>query len=699
MKKLDFLSDEFLRKYEGVESPLSPLGEFVYLRTYSRYLPEKGRRENWLETCKRVVNYNVGLGYKFAEKEGLKINHEEFVKEAEFFFDNIFNLRTFCSGRTLWVGGTPNAEMFPLANYNCSFIQIETLKDYSEMFYMLMLGSGVGFRILPEDVEKLPTFRSNVYVAHDEYKPIPKGKRLNNTSLEISNLGQATITVGDSREGWVTALETYFELLTSHLYKDVTFILFNYDNVRPEGERLVRFGGQASGYKSMMNMIQKIHDIIYDKEHKTTTKKLKPIDALDIGNIIAENVVSGGVRRSSQIALFSGEDTEVLNAKNDIYTVDSEGNWSTNEDLLHRRMSNNSVLAFEKPSRETLHNYFTTIRYSGEPGFINAKNASSRRENFKGLNPCAEILLDSKQCCNLTTNNLLSYVDDKGVLDTIALIKGLKLSTRIGIRMTLVDLEMEEWNKKQKRDRLIGVSLTGYQDMVGATNMSVLEQKILLRAMRQAVKAEAERYAKELGINTPLLATTVKPEGTISLLPGVSPGVHFPHAKTYIRRVRISAFDPLCKLVESLNYPVFPEVGQDEVSCKTKVIEFPAKSPTRRTKFDVSAIEQLEIYKMFMENWTDHNTSITISVRDNEWEDVEQWVWDNWDSIVGVSFLSLDDNYYPLLPYEETSYEDYVNRVAQMRQFSAEDLALFEEKETDLDIGNEGCEGGVCPIR
>jgi adenosylcobalamin-dependent ribonucleoside-triphosphate reductase len=293
---------------------------------------------------------------------------------------------------------------------------------------------------------------------------------------------------------------------------------------------------------------------------------------------------------------------------------------------------------------------------------------------------------------------MMGFVEN-GKLNKKKLYRAFELSARIGVRMTLVDLEIPAWDAQQKKDRLIGCSMTGYFDMVDATNMSKEEQRKLLKTLKRIVRKTVDAYAKELGINPPLLATTIKPEGTISQLPTVSSGIHRSHAPYYIRRVRISAHDPLAKVAMALGYPVFPETGQTWENASTLVIEFPVKSSAKTVKSDVSAIEQLETYKMFQECYTEHNTSITVTVKPHEWEEVEQWVWDNWDSIVAVSFLPADDAVYPLMPYEEITEEEYLRRKAQMKPFDASLLTKFEKYPTDLDIGTDGCESGVCPIR
>ena len=221
-----------------------------------------------------------------------------------------------------------------------------------------------------------------------------------------------------------------------------------------------------------------------------------------------------------------------------------------------------------------------------------------------------------------------------------------------------------------------------------------------MRSLRESAKLAAEQYAETLKSTKPLLVTTIKPEGTLSQLPVVSSGVHYSHSPYYIRRIRVNAKDPIVQVCEELGYPIKAEVGQEYETAKTKVVEFPVKSPEGRTKYDVSAIEQLENYKMFMENYIDHNCSITVHVRDNEWEEVEQWMWDNWDDVVAVSFLSLDDSFYELLPYESITKEQYEEMVASMRPFMPSLISKYEVEEVELEVtADPSCASGVCPVR
>ncbi|MEA3422525.1 MAG: ribonucleoside-triphosphate reductase, adenosylcobalamin-dependent [Bacillota bacterium] len=685
-KENRLLTDEFISKYKHMPAPMNQLGNFVYYRTYSRWLKDEKRREHWWETVRRAVEYNASLVPTTKD-------------EAERLFDNIFNLRQFLSGRTLWVGNTNVAKYYPMSNYNCSFQIIESFESFKEVFYLLMIGSGVGLRILTSDVEKLPKVRTDYELVHKDYTPVPRTEREDSTSLDFYFNNTVKITVGDSKEGWVQSLDFFFKLIYSNEYRDIKTVIVNYDNVRPKGEKLKSFGGTASGHESLKNMFEKINRVMKKAGLISQQKrvKLKAIDCLDIANIIGENVVVGGVRRTAEIVLLDADDKESIEAKSNLYKQ-IDGQWIVDKELLHRQMSNNSIYYTKKPSREMFHWQLEQMRYSGEPGWVNAEAGAKRRTNFQGVNPCAEILLDNRGLCNLTTVNVFAFVKEDQ-LDLNGLLNAQRMSARAAYRMTMVELELPLWNAVHERDKIIGCSLTGWQDMINAVKYSRAEEIELLQKLRTVATKEAEMYAMEIGSKVSLLVTTVKPEGTLSQLPTVSSGVHYSHSPYYIRRVRINAHDPLVSVCEDLGYPVFPEVGQDPETCKTKVVEFAVKSPEGVTKHDVSAIDQLENYKMFMEHYVDHNASITVHVREHEWKGVEEWVWKNWDGIVAISFLSFDDNFYEMLPYETITKEEYEERVLNMKPFRASLISKYEKEETEFDIGDDGCETGVCPVR
>lgn len=260
---MGILSEEFLEKYKNADSPLSNIGEFVYLRTYSRYLNDKKRRENWFETVLRTTEYNIELGLNFKKQHNLNINMDDEIKEAQLLFDNLFNLRTFTSGRTLYMGGTDIVRQYPLSNFNCCFTMIERYHDFVDVFYLLMIGAGVGVRIDKELIGKMPYIRK-VSLESRYNKDVRSNlskSQIENTLLEVDE-DTAVIKVGDSKEGWCNALEIYFNLLTEKRYGNIEKLIIDYSFVRPAGERLMRFGGRASGYKSLKRMFDKIDKVI-----------------------------------------------------------------------------------------------------------------------------------------------------------------------------------------------------------------------------------------------------------------------------------------------------------------------------------------------------------------------------------------------------------------------------------------------------
>lgn len=299
---------------------------------------------------------------------------------------------------------------------------------------------------------------------------------------------------------------------------------------------------------------------------------------------------------------------------------------------------------------------------------------------------------------------MLAFVNKDGTYNKEQMLMAQELSARAGYRVTCIDLELPEWDMKQKRDRLLGVSLSGWVDFVNATKITKEEQRKLLNELRDVAIDSAKKIAKEVGGNESLLVTTIKPSGTSSTLFGESAGIHPSHSSWYTRRVRISVDDPLLKVVEELGYPVFNEVGQSDENCDTKVVEFYMQSPEGKTKYDFSAVEQLETYKMFMKEYVQHNASITVTVRnDKEWDEAKEWVWNNWDDdFVAVSFLSLDDSFYELLPYESITKEEYIKKVCSVKPFNQKLLEKYEVRdpeEDEFDFVDDACASGVCSVR
>lgn len=676
------LDDEFISQYKHKPSNMQPLGEFVFYRTYSRYLPEEKRREYWWETVRRAVEYNCSIVPTTKQ-------------EAQKLFDNVFNLRQFLSGRTLFTGGTEVSKKYGMQNFNCAMTIINDFEAYKDLLYLLLIGAGVGVRVKKSDVEKLPSIRGDIKFISKSYLPVASNKRIEYTSLQYEN-NTVEIVIGDSKEAWCQALDYFIKFFYLKEFNKVNTIIMNYDNIRPTGEKLKTFGGYSSGYKPFMDMIEKIYKILI--KDNNGYKKLKPIDCMDIANIIGIAVISGGVRRTSEVILFDYDDEEIRTSKTNLYKRNEDGEFEIDHEISHRRMSNNTIQYDRKPTREQLHQHMQEMRFSGEPGFQNIIAVKKRKPDADGGNPCMEILLKKNQMCNLTEVNVCGFVED-GALNYEAIYEAQRLSARAGYRMACIEFELHKWNNINKEDMLIGCGLTGWQDMVNATNMTVEEEIDLMKNLKRITDESADKIADEIGANKSKLTTTIKPSGSISQLPVVSSGLHFSHSPYYIRRVRINANDPLVNVVKELGYPIYPEVGQTSDNCDTVVIEFPVKAPIGKTKYDVSAIEQLEIYLRFMKYYVAHNASITVHVRNHEWDEVEQWVWDNWDDIVAVSFLSLDDSFYELMPYESITEEEYNIRKSNMKPFIPSLIQKYEVEETEFDLGQSECVGSVCPIR
>lgn len=810
---MEFLSREFVMDHvNNNPMPLTELGGFVYSRTYSRWLEDQGRREFWHETVKRALEYNFALEYSHMKDIGFEPNVKRMKEEAKELFENIYNTKQFPSGRTLWLGNGNEKinKDFVLGNFNCSFTNIEKWDDLAEVFYLLMVGTGIGIKSTKEMASKMPKIRTNVDLINDEYTPVLVDKRLEDTEMRVLKNGYAKIYVGDSKEGWVDALDTYLKILTQEQYENIHTISVSYDSVRPQGERLKTFGGTASGPEPLMEMFEGFDNTLKNKIDPTLDPietddkgygQVRPVHLLDMANLIGANVVVGGVRRTAEIFLFDADDYETMFAKygiNGIWTEDQYKHhlnvgqkldelgikpvWfedftthtrakldkmkienelygklsnakseqereEIQEELAkvaeltlpanprvgldHRRMSNNSIAFVEKPDETFMDMVFEMMQLEGEPGFVNLAEGARRileslgiedptEEQIKdkayqiGLNPCVEIILNSKNVCNLTTINVTAFVNEDGTLDKEGLVRAQELSARIGLRMTLATLELPEWDKTQSRDRLLGASLTGWKDAMGLLNYNQEQEDELKKLLFETARNEADKYSRQLRVNAPMFVTAVKPEGTLSQVAGgVSSGLHWAHSPYFYRRVRITSTDPLAKVAQELGWPIHAEVGtngfmdENELAkeeqleaARTWVITFPVKSGAEVTKDDVSVDDQFDNYYSFQEMYTEMNTSNTITVKPGEWKQAQKRVWDNWDNFVGVSFLSHDGGTYQLAPYEAITKEQYEKAKKAMKAFDEKLLIKYESSETELDEENiEECANGVCPIR
>ncbi|WP_165953237.1 ribonucleoside-triphosphate reductase, adenosylcobalamin-dependent [Deinococcus sp. S9] len=669
------LSQEFIDRYSHRQPEWGPLGQVVRLRTYARWLPDKQRRETWTETVARVVEYSLSLDALTDPRQKRQ--------EAEALFDAIWNLRALPSGRTLWVGGTEHTRRHAEANFNCSYTDLRSVDDLHDMVILLMNGVGVGFGVRPDEVAAFASQGElavcpNVVLQPYHYVGLPGTRDATEMTVETDALGTRThFAVGDSREGWAAFVRDFvYALLFCGKNHTITV---DFDAVRPKGTPLKTFGGYASGPEALMDFVKGAVSVFRG------ATEIRDIHLLDLCNLIGRMVVAGGTRRSAQIALGSPSSEGYLSAKT--------GEWY--QDFPWRSQSNNSIVFDEKPTRERLREVFASVMAFGEPGFINGASARRKRADWRGGNPCFEILLASKGFCNLVTLNLAHYASRP--LDLQQLKEDARLMTRHNLRVTEVFFQgiQAAWTEHQRRDRLLGVSFTGYDDLA-----SVIGEEVVLGALqevREHVGEVARDYAYVLRCPEPLLKTCTKPEGTISNLPGSSSGLHAAFAPYYIRRIRISDTDAVGKALDLLGVPNEP----DQFAPNTLVFEFPVATPAKRLTSDIPAVEQLTRYFNVMNAWVDHNASSTIYVAPEEVEDVIDLLMERWDEYVGVSFLPKAGGTYPQMPYEAITQEEYERRAAKMPRLDRleEIIAEIERMGMQATDDFEGCESGTCPVR
>lgn len=647
---------EASRKYFVRNGQDNDLGKFVYMRTYARWIEEEGRRETWIETVDRYVDF-------MRENMGDKLNEDEYnmVREA------ILKQEVMPSMRLLQFAGKA-ARATNVSAYNCSFIAPSSIKDFAEVMYISMCGTGVGFAVESQNIQMLPQIQ------------IQSGEALD------------THVVADSKEGWCDALTLGMETWFSG--KDITF---DYSAIRPAGARLKTIGGKSSGPEPLRNLL----DFARSKILSRQGRRLTNLNAHDILCKIGEVVVAGGVRRSAMISLSDLDDGAMRDAK--------KGQFYFTEP--QRSIANNSAVYDEKPSNETLMDEWTALikSGSGERGIFNrgslAKTLPDRRlkdwhENniiqngriygFVGTNPCAEIILQSKQFCNLS--EVIARADDTFE----SLERKIRVATLLGTyQSSLTDFPYlsKEWQENCERERLLGVSVTGQWDCDLARDPQVLQQ---LKDKSIAVNQE---YANRFGVNASTCITCVKPSGTVSQTVDCASGMHPRHAPYYIRRIRISATDALFKMLRDQGVPAHPEVGQNEANATTYVLEFPVKAPDGAiTKDDISALDQLEHWKTVKENYTEHNPSVTVSVGEDEWIGVLNWVNDNWDIVGGLSFLPRSNHVYQLAPYEEINKEQYEKLLKQFDKVDYSQLVAYERTDETEIKAQLACVGGSCEL-
>lgn len=643
------LSENVQKKVEESKQYFSnPLSEFVYYTSYSKWIDDEGRRESWVETVERFISFmRENLGNKYSEKD---------YKDVE---QGILTQQVIPSMRLLWASG-PAVRASQVAAYNCSFIAPTKFQDYAEIMYISMCGCGVGFSVEKSTVEKFPVIQPQ------------NGKK------------PKKFVVEDCKEGWADSISFAMEQWYAGFE-----VVFDYSKIRPKGARLKTMGGRASGPQPLIELHKFARGVVLSKQGR----KLDPIDVHDIICMIGQIVVAGGVRRSAMISLSDLDDTDMRDAKAGQF-------WNNHP---QRSMSNNSAIYTEKPTTFDFMDEWIALAKSGsgERGIFNRGGLKSqlparRWSKFKdfvegsGTNPCGEIILRSKQFCNLTS--IVARADDTEE----TLMEKIRLASILGTyqaSLTNFSYLSEEWKANCDDEALLGVSFTGYWDCD-----EIRKPEVLQNLRDYSVKVNSQ-YAKKLKINPSTCITCVKPSGNSSQLLDTSSGMHPRHAKYYIRRVRVSANDPIFNLLKDQGVPYNPEVGQSEGTAYTYVLEFPVKAPDNAvTKNDLTALDLLEHWKNIKLNFTEHNPSCTVSVSNSEWIDVAQWVYTNWEDIGGLSFLPRNDHVYQLAPYEECDEAKYLELIEKTKNIDFSKLVRYENNDQTKGSKELACVSGACEL-
>ena len=634
--------------------------DFIHLSRYSRWLENENRRETWEETVDRYFN--------FFEKH-LKDNHN-YVEDKEVVEElraAVLNLEVMPSMRALMTAGTA-LERENVAGYNCSFVAMNNLKSFDEILYVLMCGTGVGFSVERDFVNKLPTLAEEFSESH------------------------TTIVVQDSKLGWAKAYRELVSLLVNGQVPK-----WDLSKVRPAGARLKTFGGRASGPEPLEDLFR----FTVDSFSKAAGRKLNSIEVHDIVCKIAEIVVVGGVRRSALISLSSLTDERMRDAKTGQW-------WDANP---QRALANNSVAYKERPEIGTFMDEWVSLykSKSGERGMFNRKAAVDqvasvqelrgddhvgRNPNYEfGTNPCSEIILRDKEFCNLS--EVVIRVDD----DKESLMRKVRLASILGTwQSTLTNFKYlsSVWKKNCEEERLLGVSLTGIMDCP-LTNGETLGLAELLTDLRVEAVDVNKQFAEKIGINQSASVTCVKPSGTVSQLVDAASGIHARHSPYYIRTVRADIKDPLCKFMIDKGFPAEPCVMKPD---HTMVFSFPIKSPENATcRTDMTALEQLEMWRTYQNYWCEHKPSVTITVKEDEWMEVGSWVWKYFDQVSGISFLPHSDHSYRQAPYQECDEETYINLLSEMPVgVDWSELASYEETDNTSGTQTFACSGDSCEV-
>ena len=621
--------------------------QFIHLSRYARWDYDKERRETWYETIERYFDFftehlEETCGYVLTNGE--RVDLENSVKE----------LNVMPSMRCLMTAG-PALKKENVSGYNCSYVKVDSQRSFDEILYVLMNGTGVGFSVEESYTNQLPIVPDQLYET------------------------DTTIVVADSKLGWARAFKELISLLYGgHIPK------WDISKVRLAGAPLKTFGGRASGPAPLVDLF----NFTVNTFKSSVGRKLRPIECHDIVCKTAEIVVVGGVRRSALISLSDLNDREMRFAKS--------GQWWEKD--KQRSLANNSVNYKEKPDVGTFMREWLSLydSKSGERGIYNGLSAKHHvndlntrekdtngtyiqrrlaRDDF-GTNPCSEIILRSREFCNLSEVVLRSN-------DTLQSIKSkVRIATIIGtFQSTLTSFKYlsREWGRNCEDERLLGVSLTGIMDCA-ITNGSKGNLKKTLNELRDVAVETNKEYAEKLGINRSAAITCVKPSGTVSQLVDSASGIHARHNPYYVRTVRADNKDPLCKMMKKEGFPNEPDVNKPD---HTTVFSFPAKSPRGAIcRNDMTAWKQLSLWHTYAKEWCEHKPSVTVSVKEEEWVNTAAWVYDNFDDISGISFLPFSDHSYRQAPYQDCTEQEYKELLKKMpKKVDWDILAKFESKD------------------
>lgn len=632
--------------------------EFIALSRYARWREEDNRRETWEETVERLISFWEGRFPKFK-----KILRKE-IQPA------IYNTEVMPSMRSLMTAGRA-LERDNVAGFNCAYAAVDNVRVFDEIMYVLMCGTGVGFSVERQYISKLPEISEEFYDT------------------------ETTIVISDSKIGWAKG----FRELLSLLYQG-QIPKWDVSKVRPAGAKLRTFGGRASGPQPLEDLF-KFSVALFQR---ASGRKFNSMEVHDLVCKVADIVVVGGVRRSALISLSNLSDPRMRDAKSGQW-------WEANP---QRALANNSVCYTEKPDIGIFMNEWKALydSKSGERGVFNRDAANrllpSRRANLGytewGCNPCSEIVLRSKQFCNLTE----AVVRTGDTLDDLK--RKVRLATILGtMQASLTNFRYlsSTWAKNTAEEALLGVSLTGIMDhevMSGKGHFVVtmspqcklMHLPTALQLLKEVAIETNKEWAKKLGVNEATAITAVKPSGTVSQLVNSGSGIHPRYSPYYVRTVRADNKDPLAQLMIAQGYPYEEDVMKPGIGL---VFSFPMQSPKGSVmRDDMTAIEQCEIWKTYQLHWTEHKPSITVYVKENEWLQVGSWVYDNFDIVSGISFLPHSDHSYKQAPYQEISEEEYHEWVDRMPTADWSALGEFETEDTTKGTQEYACAGGVCEV-